>query len=483
MSGARPPNLVAVVLDCTRAKEVGPGPREGLARTPNLWRLAAEGTWFSRAVAPGNWTMPSHMSMMTGLPPWLHGVRTFVKNGTSRPKVAEWLRDHGYDTGMFAEEVHLVAGYGLEDGYQARFSPRTGLADEDRTWSNRWFGQSRFAYSAPVRGLMHRFPRLAVPLSSLNFRQEVAFKHSVSNDRVLAEFESWVRSRPTDRPFHAFVNLVDAHEPYPELLASGSDEPGAGFARVPRFYLLAVDGLARRVPWPLVASIYRRAIEEADTKLGRLIRALEESGRYDDTVLVVTSDHGQSFGEGGNVYHGCGATDSVLRVPLVVWAPPRFPRIAVVDAWTSLCELPSWFKSCALGRPPFDPDGRAAVPFPSVSLPALPLLAEGGPASDPNRSLAGIGLDHRWNHRLFAAYRAEDKWVWDSASGLVWHWNAGPDTDSTHPEPLDAAARAAVLRDQFGVHGPEDISRLVGAGAPVARVSPGDGAMRSWGYD
>jgi hypothetical protein len=480
----RPPNVVLVVFDCARAKSLTPFEGGRVARTPHLGRLAAGGTIFSRAVAPGNWTLPSHMSLFTGAYPWTHGLRTFRPGAPQLPKIASWLSGRGYDTALFTEEVHLVAGYGLEEGYTTRVAPRRGTSDEERTPSNRLLGHAGFVYSPAIRALIERVPRAAIPLSAMNFRQEAEFKEAVCGSFLLDRFKEWLAQRRPERPFHAFFNFVDGHEPYPELVTRPRLGLSAeGFVQVPRFYLLAVPGLKERVPWSAVEAAYLRSLERADAKLGDLLESLDRQGELGRTIVIVTSDHGQSFGEGGNVYHGCGATDSVLRVPLVVRLDEDAARVPRVDRWMSLCEVSSWIKSAALGEPPYGPDGLAPVPFPAQAPDPTVVFGEGGPASDPNRSLEGIGPDQRWNHRLVAAYREDSKWVWDIETEGVWRFPCAGDPDRAPAETLAGAERDQALRGVFGVQRPEDVAKYWGGTTGPLRPPLADARIRSWGYD
>jgi arylsulfatase A-like enzyme len=389
------------------------------------------------------------------------------------------------ETAVLTEEVHLVGGYGLEDGYQARIARRMGASDEERTVTNRFFGHAGFLYSPRMRTLLERLPGLAVPVSALNFQQEAAFKREVCSDFVNGEFDSWLAHRDGGRPFHAFFNFVDGHEPYPAL----APRPiwlrtPDGFVQVPRYYLLSVPGLKERVPWEQVEAAYLAAIAEGDRKVGHVLAALEKNGELDRTLVIVTADHGQSLGETGTVYHGCGASDAVLRVPLVVAGPGVPSGGPPIESWVSLCEIPSWLKSSALGREPFGPEGIAPVPFPARPGDPSTVLAEGGPASDPNRSLHGIGMDHRWNHRLVAAYRRDRKWVWDLFSGELWRWvTEGRDPDGQHPDALQGEERMEALEDVFRVHTAADAERFRGITGAQEREPLGDARMRSWGYD
>jgi arylsulfatase A-like enzyme len=480
---ARPPNLIVLVLDCVRAASVGPGAAGRVARTPVIDGLRARGTTFTGAIAPGNWTIPSHMSITTGTYPWIHRRRTFQAGPPPFEPIASWLARQGYETAMFTEETHLVAGYGLEEGYGYRYARRYQTTDEERTLVNRLVGHSGFLYSSAVRGLMERLPPVAIPMTVVNARQELAFKRDVCGPYVVDEFNRWLTARSTDRPFHAFFNFVDGHEPYPPDGGGGVGWSARGYAHVPRFYLLAVPGLAQRVPWSLVEQRYLTAIESADRKVGGLLAALERTGELGRTLIIVTADHGQSFGEHGNVYHGCGASDSVARVPMVVHAPDGMTLPRQVGGWVSLCEIPSYLKSAALGLPPFGEDGAATVPFPASPPARTPVFCEGGPASDPNYSLRGIGTDRRWNHRLLAAYQGREKWVLDLATEDLGGWDATQSPDQKPPEVPSEEQRRSVLERVYGIFGAADWARYRAEAAEVARAPLKDDKMRSWGYD
>ena len=472
-------------MDCARAKAFAPAGDGPTARTPVIDGLARRGTRFDRAVAPANWTVPSHMSLFTGTYPNVHGVRTFRRGAAPRETLAAELGRHGYDTALFTEMVHLVAGYGLEDGFVSRHAARYGLADEERTTANRLASRTDLLYSPWMRSLIEHLPPAIVPLNFLNHPQEVAFKRQVCGEYVVGDFAQWLAVRDRSKPFHAFFNLVDTHEPYPFVPNGHRVGPLAKwYARTPRYYLLAVPGLQGLVPWGELLDGYHRSVEAADAKIGRILAALEESGESDRTLVVVTADHGQSFGEGGNVFHGCGATDSIARVPLVVAPPSEFSLPGRVDRWTSLCDVFSWARATAFGRVAFEDDGRAPMPFAASAPSPETVFCEGAPASDPNRSLHGIGPGSSWNHRLLAAYRADGKYVVDLVNGELVHWPSNVrEPDSAEPIRIDPRHAPEIRQRIFGAYEATERARRAAETGVPEPVTDVDERLRSWGYD
>lgn len=480
----KPPNLVVVILDCAREVSFGREGKPRAARTPNFDEVARGGTRFRRAVAPSNWTLPSHLSLMTGTYPASHRLRTFRRDLTLPETIQSWLGRRGYDTALFTETLHLVGGWGLETGFDRTFSRTSTAHGEDRTLANEIAGHTRFLYSDRMRSLVARVPATVLPINRLNFAQERAYKARVSGTYLLDDFDGWLSSRSPERPFHALFNFADGHEPYPEGMPdAGLGWLARGFSRTPRYYLLAVDALQALVPWEAVAEGYVRALERADAKLGRVLELLRRHGQDAATLVVVTSDHGQAFGEHGMVYHGCGGTDSVTRVPLAVRLPNGSSAPAHVDDWVSLCDVASWLKAAALGRAPYDEVGSLTVPFPVAPPGRRIVYCEAGPASDPNHSLVGLGADRAWNHRQLVAYHQEHKLQLDLVTGELRQWSMTVDVDGTDGERV-TGAEAEELRRRFFV-GYTGVDPLVSReGLDVfARAPLGDEQMRSWGYD
>lgn len=269
------PNLLLVTLDTTRRDRLGPY-GFGLARTPTLDRLAREGARFDDHATVAPITLPAHISVHTGLLPPAHGVRD---NGA-------YALDDRVPT--LAEQL---AGAGWDT---AAFVSAAVL---DRRYN---LDQGFDLYDD------HLWDQDAPPLFLIRDRPARA-----TADRVLA----WLDAREDDPdPFFAWVHLFDPHQPY-EV-----DREAAGSL----------------VTLP---SAYDAEIAAADHAVGRIVAALEARGALDDTVVVVTTDHGESLGDHGERTHAVFVYDATIQAPLLVRHPPSVPAGRVVTAATSAIDV------------------------------------------------------------------------------------------------------------------------------------------------
>src|SRR5580658_6410576 len=287
-----PPNIILIVLDCARAKNFALSGGGRIAPTPVIDALVQRGTAFPQAVAPSNWTLPSHASIFTGKYPNEHGIRSYQSGVTLPETTAEYLQKLGYDTGMMTENIQLIGGYGLDKGFEVvRFNNRQkGLSDI--------FGVKRsrpsIAYSPTLVKLFSRMPPLIAPLAWTTRVQEISFKRDVCSPVILDQFEEWIAARSADRPFYGFLNFLNTHNPYDPVSSNGPlgllDKT---YLYTPRSHMLMVPGLQDLVRWESMVGGYLNSIEEADQKIGRLLSILEARKFLDRTMVIVTSDHGQ----------------------------------------------------------------------------------------------------------------------------------------------------------------------------------------------
>lgn len=295
---ARQPNLLLITLDTVRADHFS---SYGYDRptTPNLDAFADRASRYETCFSTAPWTVPSHASLFTGLHPFEHGAHSFEPRDRKRGNVsplddshetlAEVLRKEGYDTaGIVANQAYLKPRLNLHQGFDH--------------WDVK---------RARAKGINRRVFR-------------------------------WLAERD-DRPFFLFVNYLDAHYPYNAAPVAGErvyeedERPAVTLERLVERVM--ADGEAPGELGALVIEQYDRAIRNLDAQLGRLLRHLEKLGLYDDTLILITSDHGEYFGEHGLVQHSKDVYQPALRVPLIVKWPGQ-TRGDVVATPISLVDLP-----------------------------------------------------------------------------------------------------------------------------------------------
>lgn len=310
------PSVLLVVIDTLRADAVSSyGEVEGT--TPVLDGLAAQGLRYERSFAPAPFTASSHASLFTGLRVDEHGV------GLSQPPLAapslqvlaEDFQDAGYATAGFSENSLLGPEFGFDQGFD-----RYEVADLLEVVKTDMRGED----SADVLG-------------------------------TLARVRRFLRERDPSQPYFIFVNLIDPHDPYivrteNPWLPEGTDRVRA--ETVKASYRIPMS-LCYRVPptedREILRGLYLGDVAAADRKLGRLLALLDSVAPGEPRLTVVTSDHGEHFGEHRLMGHRFSVRHPVLRIPLVVAGLPETPP-AVIATPVEMRHLYGSLLCWALGR-------------------------------------------------------------------------------------------------------------------------------------
>jgi arylsulfatase A-like enzyme len=243
-----------------------------------LKQLATEGTHMEQAYAPTATTGPTHATLLTSLYPIAHGV---LKNGMDLDgglvTLAEVLKAHGYATAAVVSSfaLHSKFGYGQGfDVYQDHFEPRRSTLFYEELWG---------------RAVDEGFDQRADETTS----EAIALLKELSDQ---------------ERPFFLFVHYFDPHNPY------SPPEPWVG-----RFGTGAPADRSVRA----AINAYDEEIAFADHEIGRLLSYLDASGRFRDTLVIVTADHGEGLMQHGHMRHGVHIYEEAVRVPLIFRLPGR----------------------------------------------------------------------------------------------------------------------------------------------------------------
>ncbi|MFN2399272.1 MAG: sulfatase [Gemmatimonadaceae bacterium] len=322
------PNILLIILDTVRAFNLSV---YGYARptTPNLERLAQRGVVFDWAMTTAPWTLPSHASMFTGRwprelwpPDQLAAGRKRERPLTAKvPTIAEVLRENGYLTAGFISNNNLVS---RESGLTRGF-----IHYEDFDHSLEQF----VASSALVRKVTtKRWFR-----DGFRFRRILGRKNA---GRIGDDFLDWL---PSDgkRPFFAFLNYMDAHAPYlPPPPFDTIFHRGVRKRRPPLSQEWNVSAQAKDIAEVEVAA-YDGSIAYLDSELGRLFEELSRRGVMENTVVIISSDHGEELGDRLDFGHGHTMHMELLRVPLIITPPAKEITRRRVSSPVSIRNLPS----------------------------------------------------------------------------------------------------------------------------------------------
>lgn len=309
---AESPNVLLIILDTVRAASLSLY-GHAVPTTPKLERWAQEGVVFDWAIAPAPWTLPTHASLFTGLPAGdLSGSWTRPLDRTHRT-LAEVFAAHGYATaGITANHHYTAFDSGLDRGFQFYRSYRTTFVQ--LVLSTSYTQTQLFDDLITSRSIGAMWKAISSPDLSIEPKHT---SHRRTADLVTEPFLDW-QANNGDKPFFAFLNYFDAHQGY----YSPPDFPEVATGRGGR-------------------AAYENAIAWLDSNVDKVLSTLRERDVLDNTIVVITSDHGELFGERKLFGHAHNLYLNTLRVPLVIRYPARVRGSQRIGRAVSLTDLGS----------------------------------------------------------------------------------------------------------------------------------------------
>ena len=279
-------NVIVLVIDTLRADKLRPFNAQTRVKTPTIDQFASDGVVFELAQAPENWTKPSVASILTGLHPQTHQQKTGdAALPSSAVLLSEHLQDQGFATGGFIANGYVSDRFGFDQGW------------DDYT----------------------------------NYIREA--KSTEAKD-VFEEAGSWIEAHKDGR-FFAYIQTIDPHVPYdpPGKYLQMYDPSEYGGQVRPRMTGDLLEKAKRNPPQVVFDASDKRRLQalhdgeitKHDHFFGAFLERLSELGLAEDTLVVVTSDHGEEFNDHGSWGHGHSVYQELLHVPLMFRLPGRLP--------------------------------------------------------------------------------------------------------------------------------------------------------------
>lgn len=315
------PNIILIVVDSLRADHLG---CYGYARdtSPNIDRLAREGTLFTTAIAPTSWTLPSITSILTSLEISTHGVGTHkTRLGDSVQTLAQALKQDGYATAGFISGTYLHPIYGFDRGfdvYENLIANPFEAADKEQRVT-----------SAVLSGIKESLDDITSPA-------------------ITERVTKWLDGN-RKKPFFLFIHYWDVHYDYipPPPYDTMFDPDYAGTIDARNFFFNeAINPDMSQEDLTHIIALYDGEIRFTDEHIGKLLDTLEQKGLDKNTLIVVTADHGDEFFEHGRKGHQQTLYDEVLNVPLIFTWDGRIPAnkkvtsiVGIIDIMPTILDL------------------------------------------------------------------------------------------------------------------------------------------------
>lgn len=326
------PNVILIVLDTTRADRVS-AYGHSRATTPQIDRIAAGGILYEQAVSAGVWTLPGHAGIFTGAPSSVHGAngrRLFLHR--SLTTLAEVLARNGYATAGFSNNPWVARATGMARGFGH--------------FEDHW----RLQTFEPLH-LLHQWWQ---EMQAHRRNAEVSGGAAYTLARVDAWIEELRAASDAERPppFFVFVNLMEAHEPrtYRAGYTDRFLKPGQQASRLRQVPREIAAAAARGRPLTreqleLLRMLYDGELRFVDQQIGAFVRDLDRRGILDETLVVITSDHGEAIGDHGKTSHLQSVYEELVHVPLIL-RHPRLPaglrvstRVQTYDLFRTIVEF------------------------------------------------------------------------------------------------------------------------------------------------
>lgn len=374
------PNVLLIILDSCRAKNMS---LYGYQRntTPFLRQFSERSTVYTQARSPGIHSVASHASIFTGLHVEEHNVTDhYDKIDTSKTIWDKLCTEYNYKTGLFTSNGIVSHTSNLGKSFEYRFTPKfETLSDKlpDQVFPDAYYpskepkifgisghGKRSLQDDAPIRSLLNcAYEQILIGVD--NFEAIISSKPTKveckkeSGDTYTNAFFKWMSDQ--SQPWAACINLMDTHLPYLPLPEYNDfsdkkidrNSQSEGRLTVDSWTLTNGDGWQQ---FSALEDLYDGTILQVDSIVKNLIKALEQDSTFDDTLIIVTSDHGEAFGEQSRVdpnvslsSHNWGIHEVLTHVPLIIKYPEQLSGNTVDDLVT-LTDLPVMIESVVGGN-------------------------------------------------------------------------------------------------------------------------------------
>ncbi len=319
----RKPNIILISIDTLRADHLS---CYGYHKhtTPNLDKLSSDGTIYRRNFSTGVWTPPGHASMLTGLYVAEHGVYDTRRLSDDIPTIAEILKSNGYQTAGFVNNSQVGELVNFHKGHDK--------------FEEVWKGDKPKSFLERI---------VLAGMRRIRVKRDCQDMGAKKTNKL---FFSWMNNNVDEKkPFYAFLHYIEPHNPLKPMQPFKSrflDKP-SGSIDMKKIEKIAHNPLICFVEdlnpneeeIQYLKDLYDGEIAYTDSMVGEIVDILKKNGTYDNTMIIITSDHGEHFGEYGLWSHVASLHNEVLNVPLIIKYPKNIECLSEVNEYTQLVDI------------------------------------------------------------------------------------------------------------------------------------------------
>ena len=321
-------NVILLVLDTLRKDSIYPYNQN--LNTPTIKKLIEDSVVFPNAVSPASWTLPAHGSIFTGKYPSKSGIHenlndiadfSYLMDSYEGKTMSEVFSQNGYNTYSYSQNNLIGADTGYSRGFHTNIHTKSEFEDRNTRMLynynmiiNKWGSDGKSILKSLLKN--KDFTEFGKRYFGLKIDTQWLKKADMTDKGGMATIES-IEQGKLEEPFFLFVNLMDMHDPhdYRSLKISWQDSVFGDVSKLSKFGKEIFDS-------------YIGAGVGLDALISKLLTILKEKHYLEHTIIIITSDHGQSFFEGNQYYgHGNFLLDQIIEVPLILRLPnsKKFP--------------------------------------------------------------------------------------------------------------------------------------------------------------
>ena len=439
--------------------------------------------------------------------PWEHRVhlKGQPRLAPGSPTLASSLRERGYRTASFAANNFVGPLTGLQQGFEQWWVGgkqdwllRGFAGPPTESWvpgrGRSFVRLAHFALQEPMWSFLARRPGLIDKVAPVFLQRRTGPARTQVAGWIDAELRQWLAGLSAEEPAFVFVNYMEAHEPYFGLppVEGTAGASGRAVRQDSRNWALGTWEPSE-AQLDSLKGAYRRTFPVLDARLQSLIRILDAAGRWKDSLFVLTSDHGQAFGESGVLFHGIRTAESLLRVPLWIRPPPKVTVPLPADGWVSLTSVRGAVEAMVRAATEDGNRGTGGSSGPTPSAWAEPIAVSDGLGGAVRSHVPAPRLNELDRLEL-AGYSGPHKLVLDVVTGRCTLVDLEKDPHEAHPVPVDPTGELEPLYRSLRAAAEQAFPSSAEGGRPASvrrlglahfgpRRGGGDGAGRDGGRE